>query len=259
MGTLLDVLVHKITGEDSAEAHEIVDMDELQRQLEQAELPEESLDRATSKDTFLEHQPVANSTELTEISDVKLTSSPTSEHSPTTSPVPESTSSTGDKPHEMDEDQSKHLVKMGLMAALAITIHNFPEGLATFVGTLDDPVVGYGLAVAIAIHNIPEGLCVAVPIYYATKDRWTAFKWAFISGISEPLGAGLGWAVLYRVMNDTTYGVMFGLVAGMMVNICLHELIPTAFKYDPKDKVVTNSLICGMAVMATSLLMFVSI
>ena len=108
------------------------------------------------------------------------------------------------------------------------------QGLATFVGTLDDPTVGMGLAIAIGIHNVPEGLCVSIPIYYATKNRWQAFKWAFISGISEPIGAALGWVALANCMSDSAYAVIFGLVSGMMVNICIHELLPTAVKYDPQ-------------------------
>jgi len=155
-----------------------------------------------------------------------------------------------------DPQTQKRLVRMGVMTALAIGIHNFPEGLATFVATLDDPAVGGALAIAIAIHNIPEGLCVSIPIYYATGDRKKAFWWAFLSGISEPIGAGLGWLVLSNVMGDELYGVLFGIVAGMMVNICLHELIPTAFRHDPKDTVVTYGLIGGMAIMAVSLLLF---
>jgi len=155
-----------------------------------------------------------------------------------------------------EEKDQKALVRMGMLTALAIGIHNFPEGLATFIATLDDPTVGAGLAIAIAIHNIPEGLCVAIPIYYATGDRWQAFKWALISGISEPIGAGLGWAILYSVMDDTLYGVIFGVVAGMMINICIHELLPTAYKYDPSDKYVTKSIIFGMAIMALSLVLF---
>jgi len=155
-----------------------------------------------------------------------------------------------------ESEQSKALVKMGMMTALAIGIHNFPEGLATFVGTLDDPAVGMGLAIAIGIHNIPEGLCVSIPIYYATKNRCQAFKWAFISGISEPIGAGLGWLVLANTMDDRAYGVVFGLVAGLMVNICIHELLPTAQKYDPEDKVMSKSVIAGMFIMALSLVCF---
>ncbi|CAM9332796.1 unnamed protein product [Laminaria digitata] len=148
------------------------------------------------------------------------------------------------------------LVRMGLMAAVAIGIHNFPEGLATFVGALSDPSVGLALAVAIAIHNIPEGLCVAIPVYYATGNRWKAFGWALLSGVSEPIGAALGWLILKDVMSELVYGLLFGAVAGMMVKLTIHELIPTAVRYDPADKVTTNSIIAGMAIMALSLILF---
>ena len=146
---------------------------------------------------------------------------------------------------------------MGLKTALAIGLHNFPEGLATFVATLADPKIGMVLAVAIAIHNIPEGVCVSVPIYYATGDRWKAFRWAFYSGLSEPVAALFGWVVLAAVMSDFIYGVLFGLVAGMMVNICVKELLPTAHRYDPEDTVATNCFLAGMAVMSASLVLFV--
>lgn len=156
-------------------------------------------------------------------------------------------------PNTVGDDK---LVRMGVMTAVAIGIHNFPEGLATFVAALSDPSVGAALAVAIAIHNIPEGLCVAIPVYYATGNRWKAFGWALLSGVSEPIGAGLGWIVLKDNMSETVYGILFGVVAGMMINITIHELIPTAVRYDPADKITTNSIIVGMAIMALSLLMF---
>ena len=149
------------------------------------------------------------------------------------------------------------LHRMGVMTALAIGIHNLPEGLATFVATLANPAVGGALAVAIAIHNIPEGLCVSIPIYFSTGDRWLAFRWAIVSGISEPIGAGLGWWILKDHFNEMLYGVVFGVVAGMMVMICLNELFPTAHRYDPQDKVVTKCTVAGMAVMALSLVLFV--
>ena len=149
------------------------------------------------------------------------------------------------------------LRRMGVMTALAIGIHNLPEGLATFVATLDDPAVGAALAVAIAIHNVPEGLCVSIPIYFSTGDRWLAFRWAILSGISEPIGALLGWWILKDHFNDMLYGIVFGVVAGMMVMICLNELFPTAHRYDPTDRVVTKAAVAGMAVMALSLVLFV--
>ena len=150
----------------------------------------------------------------------------------------------------------ERLNHMGIMTALAIGLHNFPEGLATFVATINDPTVGAALAVAIAIHNIPEGLCVAIPIYYASEDRHKAFLLAFISGISEILGAFLGWIILSDVFSSVVYGILFGIVAGMMVNICIFQLLPTAHRYDPQDVYVSNSIVVGMMVMAASLVAF---
>jgi ZIP family zinc transporter len=158
---------------------------------------------------------------------------------------------------QQQHHEEAKLMRMSINTALAIGLHNFPEGLATFVAALNDPKVGVVLAVAIAIHNIPEGLCVAMPIYYATGKRWKAFNWACLSGVSEPVAALLGWAVLAHSFSDTLYAVLFGLVAGMMVIISARELLPTAHRYDPEDSVVTYSFIVGMVIMALSLVLFV--
>jgi Predicted divalent heavy-metal cations transporter len=155
-----------------------------------------------------------------------------------------------------DEIEQKKLVRMGLQTAIAIALHNFPEGLATYVSVLNDPKIGAVLAIAIGIHNIPEGFCVALPIYYATGNRKKAFVWGALSGISEPIGAILGYLILANRFSSVTYGVMFGVVAGMMVMISLKELLPTAYRYDPGDTVVTNSLIAGMVVISMSLVLF---
>lgn len=155
-----------------------------------------------------------------------------------------------------EERQNRKLVRMGMQTALAIALHNFPEGLATYIAVLDDPSVGAVLAIAIGIHNIPEGFCVALPIYYATGNRMKAFIWGALSGMSEPIGALLGYLVLANSITEASYGVMFGLVAGMMVMISLKELLPTAYRYDPADTVVTNSLIAGMVVISLSLVLF---
>lgn len=157
---------------------------------------------------------------------------------------------------EPNKEEKKKLVKMGMNTALAIALHNFPEGLATFVAALQDPKVGAILAFAIAIHNIPEGLCVALPIFYATGNRRNAFLWALLSGASELFAALLGWAILAKTMNMTIYATLFGLVAGMMVIISVRELLPTAHFYDPDDTVVTYSFIGGMLLMAFSLVLF---
>jgi ZIP family zinc transporter len=162
-----------------------------------------------------------------------------------------------DKEAMQDPETQKALMKMGLRTALAIAIHNFPEGLATFVGTLEDSKVGAALAIAIGIHNIPEGLCVAMPVYYATGSALQAFAWAALSGVSEIVGAGLGWGVLYNVDDmDFAYGALFGIVGGMMVHISIKDLFPTALRYDKTGWVTVTFFFIGMAIMALSLVLF---
>eukprot|EP01025_Chloroclados_australasicus_P064178 TRINITY_DN853_c0_g1_i1.p1 TRINITY_DN853_c0_g1~~TRINITY_DN853_c0_g1_i1.p1 ORF type:complete len:360 (-),score=49.48 TRINITY_DN853_c0_g1_i1:279-1358(-) len=156
-----------------------------------------------------------------------------------------------------NDHHSTDLQKMGMLTALAIFIHNLPEGLATFLAALASPVSGIAIAFAIAIHNIPEGICVAMPVYYATGSRLKGFLWAFFSGLSEPVGGLLGYLILYGDnMSDLAYGILFTMVAGMMVYISIRELIPTALKYDPEDKYTTKFVFLGMVVMAVSLLLF---
>ncbi|WP_321990992.1 zinc transporter ZupT [Marispirochaeta aestuarii] len=158
--------------------------------------------------------------------------------------------------HEVQEyRKKKELMRMGIFSALAIAIHNFPEGLATFMGALSDPTLGISIAVAIAIHNIPEGIAVSVPIYYATNDKKKAFGLSFLSGLAEPVGAALGFFVLLPFMNDIVFGIIFASVAGIMVYISLDELLPTAEKYG-EHHIAIYGVILGMVVMAFSLLMF---
>jgi ZIP family zinc transporter len=244
----LNEIAHRVGGHTELDHHDhVVDFDKLKENLDKMNKEEQPTENGVSKGGAagsLEKPVIGANIEVgAAVSEVQLSDMVGKQQQGT------------DGDEEPPPDPK--LIQMGMQTALAIGIHNFPEGLATFVATLDDPLVGAGLAVAIAIHNIPEGLCVSVPIYYATRDRHEAFKWAFISGISEPIGAALGWLVLYRIMDDMAYGVVFGLVAGMMVNICVKELIPTALKYDPNDEVVSAAFIFGMAAMATSLVLFV--
>lgn len=160
---------------------------------------------------------------------------------------------------EMDGESESHkakLMRMGVFTALAIAIHNFPEGLATFTAALSDPKLGIPIAVAIAIHNIPEGIAVAVPIFYATGSRKKAFKLSFLSGLSEPVGALLGYLLLFRFFNDIMFGFIFASVAGIMVYISLDELLPSAREYG-EHHLSIYGLVAGMAVMAVSLLLFI--
>jgi ZIP family zinc transporter len=165
-------------------------------------------------------------------------------------------------PHEMknitenpDSEAEQRLLRMGLFSALAIAIHNFPEGLATFMGALNDPKLGISIAVAIAIHNIPEGVAVSAPIYYATKSKKKAFWLSFASGLAEPVGALLGYFILRNFFTDSTFGILFASVAGIMVYISLDELLPTAEEFG-EHHIAIGGLIAGMMVMALSLLMF---
>lgn len=167
----------------------------------------------------------------------------------------------GENPHELKKieeatsGQYKHrLMRMGLFTALAIGIHNFPEGLATFVAALDDPQIGIAIAIAVAIHNIPEGIAVSVPVYYATGSKRKAFMLSFLSGLAEPIGALVGYLVLMPFMSEVTFGVLFAAVAGIMVFISLDELLPGAEKYG-EHHLSIYGLIAGMAVMAISLLL----
>jgi len=153
--------------------------------------------------------------------------------------------------------ESASLSRMGMMTALAIAIHNFPEGLATFLATVEDEKLGASLGVAIAVHNIPEGLCVAMPIYYATGSKWKAFGWSLLSGVTEPIGGILGFAALQPVFTPMMFGIVFAMVGGMMVFIVCHELLPSAHKYMRNGPAVTMCLMIGMIVMATSLVLFV--
>lgn len=162
------------------------------------------------------------------------------------------------KVEEMDDAAQaakfKKLYRMGMFTALAIAIHNFPEGLATFISALKDIKLGIPIAIAIAIHNIPEGIAVSVPIYYATGDKKKAFFHSFLSGLAEPVGALVGYFLLMPFMSDTVFGVLFAGVAGIMVFISLDELLPSAREFG-EHHLSIYGLVAGMAVMAISLLL----
>lgn len=148
-----------------------------------------------------------------------------------------------------------YIARVGLMAALAITAHNFPEGLATFFAMLQSPEVGIPLAVAIALHNIPEGISIAIPVYYATGSRGLAVGVSFLSGLAEPLGAMIGYWVLSPYLSPSVFGAVFGLIAGVMVFLALDELLPAAKRY-AKGHETVYGLVAGMATLALSLVLF---
>ncbi|WP_298888443.1 ZIP family metal transporter [uncultured Serinicoccus sp.] len=145
------------------------------------------------------------------------------------------------------------LLRSGVLIALVVTLHNLPEGLATFLSTVEDPAGGAVLALAIAIHNVPEGLAVAAPIYAATRNRRQAMLWATLSGLAEPLGGLLGYLALRAVLPADWLDLSLGLVAGMMVAVSLLELVPGARRYAVGHREVLVGLFLGAVVMVVSL------
>jgi zinc transporter, ZIP family len=168
-----------------------------------------------------------------------------------------------ENPHEIpdlsiteEQREKNNLMRMGVFSALAIAIHNFPEGLATFIAALQSPALGISIGVAIAIHNIPEGIAVAVPIYQATGSRKKAFLFALLSGLAEPIGALIGFFLLFSIFSGLTFGFTFAFVGGIMVYISLDELLPTSEKYG-EHHISIIGLMTGMVLMALSLILFV--
>ena len=166
-----------------------------------------------------------------------------------------------ENPHEfegLDEPMARRenmqLMRTGVLTALAIGIHNFPEGLATFASALSDIRLGVFIAIAIAIHNIPEGIAVSVPIYYATSNKNKAFFYSFLSGLSEPVGAVIGYLILLPFLTDAVLAATLAFVAGVMIYISLDELLPVAHRYG-HGHLVIGGIVTGMLIMALSLLM----
>jgi ZIP family zinc transporter len=177
-----------------------------------------------------------------------------------------------DNPHELREDtdldalkvhghpslapagSERHLGRLGFFTAVAIAIHNFPEGIATFLAALNDPHTGVAIAVAVGLHNIPEGISVSVPIFYATGSRGRAFTYSFLTGLSEPLGGLAAALTLTWLLPDFATGLVFASVAGVMVYISIDELLPAAHRYGKSHEILA-CIAGGMAVMAISLLL----
>lgn len=168
-----------------------------------------------------------------------------------------------ENPHEFSESGSesvdycglegdRKLFRVGVFTASIIAVHNFPEGMATFVSAIQDPSLGIAVAIAVAIHNIPEGISVAVPVYCATGSRMKALGWSIISGLGEPLGAVIAYLIIMPILSDALFGILFAVIAGIMVYISFDELLPTAREYG-EHHLTIYGLIAGMIIMAVSL------
>jgi len=178
--------------------------------------------------------------------------------------IQESRVATDEHGETTNEEQRKALTRAGIITAIAIAIHNFPEGMATFAAALNDISLGISIAIAIAIHNIPEGISVSIPIYYATKNKWKSFGFSFLSGIAEPIGAGAAYGILILLKTqipafvpyfDWVLTASLAFVAGIMVYISIDELLPVAREYG-KGHVVMAGVVTGMIIMAVSLILF---
>ncbi len=148
---------------------------------------------------------------------------------------------------------NKGLYRTGTLVALAIAIHNFPEGIATFLASVNDLSVGLMIAFAIALHNIPEGVAVATPIYFSTGNKWKAFRYTFYSGIAEPIGAVIAFLIIGEMLSPEVLAYSLSIISGIMVYISFDYLLPTGLKYGKKRDVI-NGVVIGMAVMAISIL-----
>lgn len=168
-----------------------------------------------------------------------------------------------ENPHEIpktiskdaDSPDSAKLIRLGLLSALAISLHNFPEGMATFAASMKDPELGLSIALAIGIHNIPEGIAVAVPIYQATRNKTKAIVYSFLAGACEPIGALFAFALMSFYWSEFLVGLILAAVAGVMVFISFDQLLPNAERYGEHHYSVYG-LVAGMMVMASSLILF---
>lgn len=157
--------------------------------------------------------------------------------------------------HEHHHHEEGHLSKLGLMSAIAIAIHNLPEGLAIFTAGLKDITVAVPIAAAVVLHNIPLSIAISVPIYYSTGSKKKAFLYSLLVGLCQPFGAIMGYLILSRFFNDMVFGVLFSIVAGIMIFVSLDELLPASQKYEDHHLSVYGA-IAGMIIMALSMVFF---
>lgn len=149
---------------------------------------------------------------------------------------------------ENEKYDCQNLFRVGFISTLAIAIHNFPEGIATFMAGYNDLSLGISVAIAISLHNIPEGITVAMPIYFSTRSMTKAFKYTFLSGIVEPIGALLTFLILRPYINDFSLGAVFSLISGIMLYISIEELIPSSRQYNYIKTAITSTFI-GIVIM----------
>lgn len=163
-------------------------------------------------------------------------------------------SSIVDQKVEKKSKNGSKLYKLGIITMLVIMLHNIPEGIATYITTTQNVKLGITLAIAIALHNIPEGISISIPIYYSTNNKLKSFIYTLISGLSEPLGALISYLFLSKYINNTILGIIYSIIAGMMINIGINELYKESFNYNKKNTIIY--FIIGMSLMLLNHLLF---
>lgn len=157
--------------------------------------------------------------------------------------------------HHHIHTEGDHLNKLGIVSAIAIAVHNLPEGLAIFTAGLNDISLAIPIALAVVMHNIPLGMAISIPIYYSSKSRKKAFAYTILVGLCQPLGAILGYLLLYKFFSDVLFGILFAMIAGIMIFVAVDELLPTSQRYEDHH-ISVYGFIVGMMVMAISLSLF---
>ena len=147
-----------------------------------------------------------------------------------------------------------NLYKLGIISMLVIMMHNIPEGIVTYITSKQNISLGITLCIAIALHNIPEGISISIPIYYSTGSKLKAFIYTFISGISEPIGALISYLFLSKYVNNIVLGIIYSIIAGMMVNIAINELYKEAKNYNKINTI--KYIIIGSIIMIINHLLF---
>lgn len=155
---------------------------------------------------------------------------------------------------EKSSKKDSKLYKLGMITMLVIMMHNIPEGIVTYITSTQNISLGITLTIAIALHNIPEGISISIPIYYSTNSKLKAFIYTLISGLSEPIGAIIAYLFLARFVNDTILGIIYSVIAGMMVNISINELCKESINYNKKNTFIY--FIIGSFIMIINHLLF---
>lgn len=163
-------------------------------------------------------------------------------------------SSIVDRKIEKCSKKGLKLYKIGIITMLVIIMHNIPEGIATYITTTNNTKLGIVLTIAIALHNIPEGISISIPIYYATNNKLKALVYTFISGISELIGAIISYLFLAKYINNTILGVIYSVIAGMMINIAINELYKESINYNKKNTILY--FIMGIFIMMLNHILF---